>query len=126
MYAATQSPPAQQVRGDGAVVAVVRYGATNAADDRALAERYLGYAGVRDEDVVTSRFLAHLHVCGAAPVASAGGLPGRPGVTVGGGVFVAGDWVGPEGLIGDAALASGEAAARAALAYLQRPAPVAA
>ena len=124
LYATTQSPPARQAPDGAAVVAVVRYGATNAAEDRALAERYLGYAGVGAEDVVTSRFLAHLHVSGAAPVAAAGGLPGRPGVRVGDGVFVAGDWVGPEGLIGDAALASGEAAGRAALAHLDH-APVA-
>jgi pyruvate/2-oxoglutarate dehydrogenase complex dihydrolipoamide dehydrogenase (E3) component len=51
------------------------------------------------------------------PIASTGGLAGRPSITATGvpRVFLAGDWVGPEGLLADAALASGHAAARAAL-----------
>jgi phytoene dehydrogenase-like protein len=46
------------------------------------------------------------------------GAAGRPGVAVADapGVFVAGDWVGPEGLLADAALASGRAAGRLAAA----------
>lgn len=45
-----------------------------------------------------------------------GGAVGRPGVAVSDapGVFVAGDWVGPEGLLADAALTSGRAAGRLA------------
>jgi predicted NAD/FAD-dependent oxidoreductase len=35
------------------------------------------------------------------------------------GLFVAGDWVGPTGLLADAAVSSGEAAARAAAHHLQ-------
>jgi hypothetical protein len=35
-------------------------------------------------------------------------------------VFVAGDWVGPVGLLADASLVSGEAAAVAALANVRR------
>ncbi|HTZ10385.1 MAG TPA: hypothetical protein VMB72_15035, partial [Acidimicrobiales bacterium] len=44
------------------------------------------------------------------------GLAGRPPVAVPGrpGVFVAGDWVGPVGLLADAALDSGRAAGEAA------------
>ena len=59
------------------------------------------------------------------PKATLGGLAGRPGNEVPGapGVFVAGDWVGPAGLLADAALASGAAAGRAAA---QLPASVAA
>jgi len=59
-------------------------------------------------------------VAGTMPRAVSGGLAGRP--SIGAltpelpGVFVAGDWVGPEGLLADAALASGHAAGRAALA----------
>ena len=37
-------------------------------------------------------------VCPAAPAIDASGLPG---------VFLAGDWIGPEGLLADAALKSG-------------------
>jgi phytoene dehydrogenase-like protein len=63
--------------------------------------------------VVTSRFLARMVVAGAAPIAARGGLGGRPAVEATGlpGVYLAGDWVGPTGLIADAALASGQAAA---------------
>jgi thioredoxin reductase len=55
--------------------------------------------------------------CGALPTPEAGGLAGRPGVGDTGvdGVFVAGDWLGPDGHIADAALATGEAAARRAV-----------
>lgn len=38
------------------------------------------------------------------------------------GVFIAGDWVGPEGMIADAAAASAASAAAAALAWARRPA----
>jgi len=123
-YATTQSPPARQAAPGGAVMAVIRYGATAPDTDRALLERYLALAGVEEGDVVTRRLLARLNVSGAAPVAAAGGLPGRPGVVAGDGVFLAGDWVGPEGLIGDAALTSGHAAGRAALAHVTRQAAV--
>jgi hypothetical protein len=117
VYVTTQAPPARQAPAGQAVVAAVRYGATRADEDRPLLEYYLAEAGVAPSDVVASRFLARLTVAGAAPLATAGGLPGRPPVTAGGtpGVFIAGDWVGSEGLIGDAALASGQAAAQAAL-----------
>jgi hypothetical protein len=51
------------------------------------------------------------------PRACTGSLAGRPTVTATGvaRVFAAGDWIGPEGLLADAALASGQAAALAAL-----------
>ena len=46
------------------------------------------------------------------------GLEGRPGPRISDcpGVFVAGDWVGTTGLLADASIASGQAAAVAALA----------
>jgi hypothetical protein len=64
-------------------------------------------------------------VTGVTPTPERGGLAGRPGITSAGlpGVLVAGDWVGPAGHLADAALASGEAAGRAALAALDH-APV--
>ncbi len=58
------------------------------------------------------RFLARMSVYGALPLASTGGLAGRPGIDDTGvpGITMAGDWVGPEGLLADAAMASGHAA----------------
>jgi hypothetical protein len=113
VYASIQSPPARQAPAGQAVVAAVRYGATEAKADRAVLQAHLARAGVREEDVVTSRFLARMVVAGAAPIAARGGLGGRPAVDATGlpGVYLAGDWVGPSGLIADAALASGQAAA---------------
>ena len=57
-------------------------------------------------------------VTGAIPTAANGGLAGRPGAEVPGlpGAFVAGDWVGPVGMLADAALASGAHAGRLAAA----------
>ena len=67
--------------------------------------------------MVTSRFLARMVVAGAAPIAARGGLGGLPAVDATGlpGVYLAGDWVGPAGLIADAALASGRAVALRAM-----------
>jgi glycine/D-amino acid oxidase-like deaminating enzyme len=128
LYGTLQGPPARQAPEGQGVVAVIRYGARSAEEDRPELERHLSEVGVRDDDVVTSRFLAHLTVTGAVPRASTGGLRGRPGIGHTGvpGVSLAGDWVGPEGLLADAALASGRAAAERAVLGLDRsPAMVA-
>jgi hypothetical protein len=77
---------------------------------------------------VHERSLHRLVVAHGAPTAAGGGLSGRPVIDALGipGVFVAGDWVGPEGLLADAAAASGTAAARAALDVVARRATIAA
>jgi hypothetical protein len=96
---------------------VIRYGARNAGEDRPQLEAHLAQMGVADDDVVTRRFLARMVVSGAIPTAATGGLGGRPAVTATGcrRVFLAGDWIGSDGLLADAAPASGHLAARAAL-----------
>ena len=116
VYGTTQSPPARQAPEGDSVVAVLRYGTRNATDDRAQLEAWLPHLGVAPEAIVTSRFLARMAVVGAAPLARNGGLAGRPAVTATGvdGTFLAGDWVGPQGHLADAAFASGAAAGRAA------------
>lgn len=124
----TQSPPARQAPGGHAVVQCLRYGATETDADRLVLDGHIGRLGVRAEDVVASRFLARMTVAGAQPRATTGGLAGRPSVSASGqrGMWVAGDWVGNEGLLADASLASGQRAARRALAALERsPATVA-
>ena len=122
LYGTTQSPPARHAPKGGAVVSVIRYGARSAEQDRPQLEAHLRVLGVDDGDVVASRFLARMVVAGTSPSPGSGGLRGRPGVDATGlpGVYLAGDWVGPCGLLADAALASGEAAAQAALAGLSR------
>lgn len=117
LYGTTQSPPARQPITDGAVVGVIRYGARTAERDRPQLEAHLRQVGVSEDDVVVRRFLARMVVTGAMPRATTGGLTGRPDITATGlrHVFAAGDWIGPEGLLADAALASGHAAGLAAL-----------
>lgn len=75
-----------------------------------------GQAGVHEQDIVTQRFLARMVVTGGLPTPAGGGLAGRPSVTdsLRPRVFLAGDWVGPVGLLSDAAVSSGRAAGQAA------------
>jgi phytoene dehydrogenase-like protein len=117
LYGTTQSPPARQAPTGGAVVGIIRYGARSAVLDRPSLEAHLGQVGATDDDIVTSRFLARMIVSSTMPRAATGGLEGRPVITASGlpRVFLAGDWVGPHGLLSDAALTSGHAAALAAL-----------
>ncbi|MFN0095268.1 MAG: phytoene desaturase family protein [Dehalococcoidia bacterium] len=69
---------------------------------------------------VDRQFLPSLIVMHDQPRAATGGLAGRPPVAVPAapGVFVAGDWAGPEGWLAGAALASARAAAAQARAHL--------
>jgi phytoene dehydrogenase-like protein len=77
--------------------------------------------GISDAEVVDERFLAKCVVAHGGPAAAAGGLAGRPTMLAAGldGVFLAGDWVGPEGFIADCSAASGAAAGLAAVASLE-------
>jgi phytoene dehydrogenase-like protein len=63
--------------------------------------------------VVERRFLPRMTVNGWLPLATGRGLAGRPGPVVPGvrNLFVAGDWVGAEGMLADGAFASGRQAA---------------
>ena len=72
--------------------------------------------------VLERRFVPDLVVANALPLATEGGLAGRPGVVVPErpGFFVAGDWIGPEGQLADASLASARAAAAAAASRPER------
>jgi len=68
--------------------------------------------GWRDELVAEPRHLARMRALTAIPTAVAGGLAGRLGPTLpdAPGLVLAGDWVGSEGLLMDAAPASARAA----------------
>jgi phytoene dehydrogenase-like protein len=67
------------------------------------------------ERATMQRFLPRMVAVSAIATAAAGGLAGRPRVDRGDGLYLAGDWVGPEGWLVDAALSSGADAAAAAL-----------
>ncbi len=101
---------------------VVQYlGADDEPDGDAMGS-FAEHAGVRQDDVVVRRRLHHMTTVSAIATAELGGLAGRPSVEVDGrqDVFVAGDWVGSEGHLADASLASAKTAALAALRYLDR------
>jgi phytoene dehydrogenase-like protein len=65
------------------------------------------------------QFLPAMKAISAIPLAGQGGMTGRPEVAVpnAAGLFIAGDWVGPVGLLADAAAASGRCAGEAAAAF---------
>jgi phytoene dehydrogenase-like protein len=71
--------------------------------------------------LVARRLLPRMIVTHAIPLASDGGLAGRPSITSAEipNVFLAGDWVGSEGMLADAAAASAVSAAQQALESLQ-------
>jgi phytoene dehydrogenase-like protein len=78
--------------------------------------------------VVQRRFLPDMLVAHALPSAAVGGLAGRPGPAVpdAEGLYVVGDWVGPNGMLADASLASAKQAANLLLQRVARPARAAA
>jgi phytoene dehydrogenase-like protein len=67
------------------------------------------------ERATLQRFLPRMVAVSSTPSPAAGGLAGRPSVDRGEGLYLAGDWLGPEGWLVDAAISSGAAAAAAAL-----------
>jgi len=68
--------------------------------------------------VVSRRYLPVMTVANDLPRATDGGLPGRVPVAVRDNIYLAGDWVGAEGMLADAAAASAAEAARQVLARL--------
>ncbi|PZA05944.1 MULTISPECIES: FAD-dependent oxidoreductase [unclassified Meiothermus] len=71
-----------------------------------------GWRGV----TLKRQYLPSIAAIGALPTARTGGFSGRPGVRVAGleNLFLAGDWVGPEGFLADASFASARQAAQLA------------
>jgi phytoene dehydrogenase-like protein len=65
--------------------------------------------------LIFDRFLPRMVAVSAIPTPANGGLGSRPAVDRGEGLYLAGDWIGPEGWLVDAAIASGTAAAAAAV-----------
>ncbi|MCW5829917.1 MAG: NAD(P)/FAD-dependent oxidoreductase [Deltaproteobacteria bacterium] len=66
------------------------------------------------EELIHRQFLPRPVVTWALPEAATAGISGRPGLAVPGvqGLYVVGDWAGKKGQLADAALASGQQAAR--------------
>jgi len=108
-YLSRHSPPDHP---DGVLLSLASY----AREPRAALEELADTVqpGWRQQ-VVLERFLPRMVAVSAIPTPAGSGLAGRPGVDRGDDLFIAGDWVGPEGWLVDSAIASGSAAAAAAL-----------
>jgi phytoene dehydrogenase-like protein len=120
LYLSTHTPSADLGGDGGEVVHVMRYGDDPDGTARNDIEAFLDVIqpGWRDE-VIAEQYGRQLVVAHGRPEPTTG-YAGRPGPAVADlpGVFVAGDWVGDEGMLADAALASAAAAARLAIAHL--------
>ncbi|MGW0085217.1 phytoene desaturase family protein [Streptomyces sp. NPDC003393] len=124
LYLSVFSRTARLAPEGGAVLHLARYDDGAGLDATEVRKRLyelldLSQPGWRDV-LIHERFLPRITTMTALPEARTGGLTGRPGVRVTGhqGVFVAGDWVGPHGLLADACVLSGTRAAEAAAARL--------
>lgn len=117
LYLSRHTPAAGGLAPEGiTIVHLARYGARTSDEDRRDLWAHAALAGLGTKDVVAERFLHRMVVTGGLPLPETGGLAGRPSVEVAGadGLFIAGDWVGAEGMLADAALASGRRAAELA------------
>jgi phytoene dehydrogenase-like protein len=121
LYLSVHSDVARLAPAGQAVVHVTKYLGDHASDparDRAEMESLLDLAQPGWKDLVEAEeFLPGITVVDAVPAAAQGGLRGRPGPVLPDyqRVFVAGDWVGNEGQLADASLASAKQAAALAL-----------
>ncbi len=114
-YYSVHSAVARLAPPEGAVIHVLKYLSDDESPDPRQSEQQLAsvldrlQTGWRDE-LVHKQFLPSMVVSNDMPRAAAGGLSGRPGPQIPGltGLYVAGDWVGPQGLLADATLASAE------------------
>jgi phytoene dehydrogenase-like protein len=116
-YLSRHSPPEHR---DGVLLTLASYAREPRAALEELADEV--QPGWREE-VMLERFLPRMVAVSAIATAATGGLSGRPGIDRGDGLYLAGDWIGGEGWLVDAALAS---AATAAAAALSAPMPLAA
>jgi phytoene dehydrogenase-like protein len=132
VYLSAHSVSARLAPDGGAVIHVLRYhdryhdrhhdqAGSRESGYRAELERLLDTVQPGWRDVlVHARFLPRMNVCGPLPRPGMSGLAGRPATvaTDRPGLFLAGDWIGPSGLLLEASLASARQAARAALLRL--------
>jgi phytoene dehydrogenase-like protein len=118
LYLSVHSAVAKLAPAEGATIHVAKYLDPDVANDPTSDERLL--EGLLDcvqpgwrEVLVERRFLPSMVVYHALLTAAAGGAAGRPSPAVPNvtNLYVVGDWVGPDGLLADASLASAKQAA---------------
>lgn len=125
-YASLHSGPGGRAPEGCSAMALAEYLGAGVEPSRDRLEAFAETAGIDSEQIVTQRYVHRMVASSAIPVASQGGLAGRPGIDVLAtladrpGTFVAGDWVGPEGHLADAVFASARAAALAAVHHVER------
>jgi len=121
-YVSVHSAVARLAPEGGAVVHAMLYEPSGdaRADERELEGALEQVQPGWREHVLERRFLPAIVAANDVVDAARGGLAGRPDVAVAGveGVFVAGDWVGSEGMLLDAGLASAKRAAAECAAAL--------
>ncbi|HVV89163.1 MAG TPA: FAD-dependent oxidoreductase [Solirubrobacterales bacterium] len=110
-YLSRHSPPRHP---DGVLLSLASYGREPRSALESVADTV--QPGWR-EQVILERFLPRMVAVSAIPSPAGGGLTGRPDVERGDGLYLAGDWLGADGWLVDAAISSGAAAARAALRH---------
>ena len=121
VYFSVHGPPARLAPDGQAAASAVRYlhpDADDPADEnRSALEDIAAACGVQASSLLADRYLHAMTVAHGIPLAERGGLAGRPGIDAADrpGVLIAGDWVGPEGMLADAATSSAWAAADALL-----------
>jgi len=117
-YLSVHSATAKLAPEGGAMIHLAKYRPTGDEEPPEVIERKLEgmldkvQPGWRDA-VVYRRFMPDMIVSHALPSASLGGTSGRPEAAVRDvpGLFIAGDWVGPDGMLADGSLASAKQAA---------------
>lgn len=108
-YLSRHSPPDHR---DGVLLSLASYTREPREALEAMADTV--QPGWRDQ-LTFDRFLPRMVAVSAIASPDSGGLAGRPEIARGEGLYLAGDWVGAEGWLVDAAISSGAAAAAAAL-----------
>lgn len=124
LYFSVHSVAARLAPEGAALIHAVRYLAPDEKPNRSrLIAELEGFVdlmqpGWRDYEKAR-QFLPAMPVISSIPLAAKGGMNGRPGVSVSkaSGLFLCGDWVGPVGLLADAAAISGRSAGEAAAAF---------
>lgn len=127
LYFSVHSAAARLAPDKNAMIHVAKYLSPDDTADSKTIERELEefvdlmQPGWRDA-VIQRRFLPAMEVVGALATAEDNGLAGRPSPDASGAhnLFLAGDWVGAEGWLSDASLASAQRAAALALEAIDR------
>ena len=126
-YASVHSASAALAPPNVAVVHVLKYiGNDRATPSQAIEQELETFLDQLqpgwNAHVMARRFLPGMTVAHGVPLAASYGLRGRPPVAIRErpNVFLAGDWVGPEGMLADASAASAAESARLVLAALGR------